>query len=202
MTHGGQRWLTHEGREDDLPDWAPRFSPGPWPLPGSALAQAPRLGEIQKVQVVTISMQVGSTEQETRQVTYTPPPGWYIRSHQVHCTARHGNSSFTVSTVPRKWDWLSEEKASESCKLLIDVAGKSHAAELQAKCTQQREALLEGLRRVRVSHHALVVEATARGEGFLRGGGCIELTVTAELVYLGMEETLPPSAGQHKASAR
>lgn len=44
------------------------------------------------------------------------------------------------------------------------------------------------MRQVRSTHHALVVEATARGEGFLRGGGCVELTVTAELVYPGPAE--------------
>ena len=73
-------------------------------LPGSAHGQTPRVGEVQKVQVITISMQVGSTEKESKQVTYTPPPGWYVRSHTVNCTAKHGNSSFSVNTVPRRWD--------------------------------------------------------------------------------------------------
>src|SRR6202035_5832279 len=100
----------------------------------------------------------------------------------VHCVTRQGNSSFSVNTVPRNWDCLSEEKVQEYYRMLINLAGKSHAAEMEAKLNFEREELLKGLQCVRASHHALVVNATARGEGFLRGGGCIELTVTAELV--------------------
>jgi hypothetical protein len=106
-----------------------------------------------------------------------------------------------VNTVPREWDWRSEEKAEDSCKILIELVGPSHAGELQAKFNLQHEALLQRLRSVRASHHALVVEATARGEGFLRGGGCIELTVTAELVYLGTEKPSRQAALPQRSSA-
>ena len=37
------------------------------------------------------------------------------------------------------------------------------------------------------SHHALVVEATARGTGVLGSGSGVELVVTADLVYVGEE---------------
>lgn len=153
--------------------------------PGLARAQLPLVGEVQRVQVVTLCLRVGSTEKESKQVTYTPPPGWYIRSHCVDCATRQGNSSFAVYTVPRAWNWLSTAKAHESSKVLLDLAGKSHAAQAQGKFALERDALLREKRRVRSTHHALIVDATARGEGFLRGGGCLELTVTAELVYLG-----------------
>src|SRR4051812_4498168 len=86
-------------------------------LAGPASAQAPRVGDVQRLQVVTLSLQVGSTETQTRQVTYTPPPGWYVRGHRVDCSARYGNSSFTVSTVPRHWHWSSEGQARESYRL-------------------------------------------------------------------------------------
>jgi hypothetical protein len=158
------------------------------------------VGEVQRLKAITISLRVGSTEKESKQVTYTPPPGWYVRSHSVNCTARYGPSSFAVNTVPRDWDWLSEEKVKESYKYLIELAGKANKSGLQAKFALERDALLEELRRVRATHHALVVDATARGEGFLRGGGGLELTVTAELVYLGTEESLKQLAAQHQAS--
>jgi len=168
-------------------------------LTSVASAEAPRVGDVQKLSVVTISMQVGSTEKETRQVIYTPPPGWYVRSHSVHCTAKHGNSSYSVNTMPQNWSWLSQEKAEESYKILIDLAGQSHATQLQAKLVMEQETLVQGLRQVRSTHHALVVDATARGEGFLRGGGCIELTVNAELVYLGTEESLKQTVDRQRA---
>jgi hypothetical protein len=172
----------------------------------AAGGQPPRPGDVQRLDVVSVSLQVGSTEKESRQVTYTPPPGWYVCGHSVRCTAKRGNSSYSVATVPRNWSWLSEEQVKESYKVLIDLAGKCHSgpavepSELQAKFALERDALLRGLRRVRATHHALVVEATARGEGFLRGGGCVELTVTAELIYVGTKESLEEATSRRRAA--
>src|ERR1700740_1280625 len=106
--------------------------------PGAARAQAPRPGEVRWLTVITISLQVGGTEKETRQVTYTPPPGWYVRSHRVDCTKKYGNSSFSVNTVPQDWGWSSEAKVSESYKARIDLAGKAADLGLQARLAQER----------------------------------------------------------------
>jgi hypothetical protein len=168
-------------------------------IPGFGRAGAPQVGEVQKLTVITISLQVGGTEKESKEVTYTPPPGWYVRSHLVDCTKKTGNSSFTVATVPQDWSWCSEEKASESYKLLIDLAEKAGDAGMQAKFAVDEERLLSEIRKVRSSHHALVVDATARGEGFLRAGGALELTVTAELVYVGTEESLARTVAEGQA---
>jgi hypothetical protein len=173
-----------------------------WALatPGLAQARPPRPGEIQRVVVVTISMQVGGTGKETRHVTYTPPPGWYVRSHRVDCTRRTGNCSFSVATVPRDWGWASAEKVEESYRTLIDLAGKAGDRGLQARLDLERRQTLSEIRKVRSTHHALAVDASARGEGFLRAGGCLELTVTADLVFVGTNESLARSAARHRAS--
>jgi len=170
--------------------------------PGLTRAQAPQVGDVQRLTAVTLSLRVGSTEKESKQVVYTPPPGWYVRSHEVSCTARYGSSSFTVNTIPRAWRWSSEEQVRESYRLLIDLAGKAHDAGLQARFAGERDSMLSELRKVRTSPHALVVEATAKGEGFLRGGGGVELTVTAELVFLGTDESLSRAVAGHKARLR
>jgi hypothetical protein len=167
--------------------------------PAVADAQAPQVGAVENRVVVTLSLQVGSTGEERRQVTYTPPPGWYVRSHSVECARKSGNSSFAVSTVPQDWGWSSEEKARESYKTLIDLAGKAGKAGLQGRFALERDRLLDELRKARSSHHALVVEAVARGEGFLRGGGALDLTVTAELVYVGTDQTVAASVARHRA---
>src|SRR5438270_1169840 len=129
--------------------------------PAQARAQVPRVGEVRWVKAVTLSLRVGSTEKECKQVTYAPPPGWYVRSHWVHCTARQGCSSFSVNTVSRDWAWLSEEQVRETYKALGELAAKSHGAALQAKLALEQETLLRGVRQVRSTHHALVVDATA-----------------------------------------
>jgi hypothetical protein len=163
---------------------------------GPAQAQAPRPGEVRRLTAVTVSLRVGSTERESRQVTYTPPPGWYVRSHAVDCTLKAGNSSFSVHTVPANWGWLSEDQVRESYKLRIDAAARAHGVGLGANLARERDARLRELRKARSTHHALVVEATARGEGLLRGGGALDLTVTAELVYVGTDADLPRAAGR------
>ena len=169
---------------------------------GPCRAEAPQVGDVQKLTVITISLQVGSTEKETKQVTYTPPPGWYVRSHSVDCTKQIGNSSFTVATVPRDWSWVSEEKVGESYKMLIDLAGQAGDAGLKGNFASEQERLLTEVRKVRSTHHALVVDATAKGEGFLRAGGALELTVTAELVYVGTDETLARMVAERKAQCK
>jgi hypothetical protein len=162
-------------------------------------AQTPRIGQVERLSVITLALDVGSTEKETRQVTYTPPPGWYVRGHTVEWTRRSGHSSFTVSTVPQDWTWSSEDRIRESYKLLLDLAAQTgHAKHLQTEFTLERDQMLNQLHKVRSNHHALVVDANVRGEGFLRGGGGLQLTVTAELVYVGTDEDLSRIVSQHR----
>ena len=133
------------------------------PLPGLCLAQAPQVGDVQRLTAITISITVGSTEKETKKVSYTPPPGWYLRSHSVDCTKKAGNSSFSVNTVPQDWAFVSEDHGKESYKTLIDLAGEVKTAGLKAQFVAEQDQLLAEIRNVRSAHHALVVDATARG---------------------------------------
>jgi hypothetical protein len=165
---------------------------------GTAAAQAPRVGEVRRLPVLSLSMQVGSSEKESRQVVYTPPPGWYVRSHVVDCRTKYGSCSYSVNTLPQDWNWSSEQRVRESYKVLIDLAAKAEDTGGQARFTQERDRLLSELRKARSNHHALVVEATARGEGFLKGGSGLELTVTAELVYVGTDEDVAEIVARHK----
>ncbi len=169
---------------------------------GVGRADEPKRGDVQRLQVITLSMQVGSVEKESRQVTYTPPPGWYVRSHTVDCIRKYGNSSYTVATVPQNWGWLSEEKIVDSYKTLIELAARAKDMALQTKFAHERDAMLSELHKVRATHHALVVDATARGEGWLRGGGGLQLTVTAELVYVGTEEDLGRAVERHRSQLK
>src|SRR5262249_40440509 len=154
-----------------------------WAFPAGG--QQPRPGEARKLTVITVSMAVGRTEREAKRITYSPPPGWYVRSHAVECKEKTGHSSFTVNTVPTGWAYATEEQAHETYKASAEVAGQPFHTALRARAAAQKEEALSDLRESRSSHHALVVEAVAKGEGFLRGGGSLQLTVTAELVYIG-----------------
>lgn len=165
-----------------------------------ALGQTPRPGTVQWLTAISVSVTVASTDKESRQVTYTPPPGWYVRSHRVVVGQKLGNASYTVSTIPQDWGWMSEEKLDESYRSLIDLAGKAGNHGLQAKFAAEREAKILELRRVRASHHALVVDATVRGEGFLRAKGALDLVVLAELVYVGTDDDLERTVARHRAS--
>ena len=173
-----------------------------WVLAGPAGAQAPHVGQLQKLKVITIDMQVGSTDKESKKVTYSPPPGWYVRSHVVECCVKTGNSSYSVNTVPQNWNWSSEEKVHESYKLLIDMAAKAHDENLANKLQFEHDQALQDLRNCQSSHHALVVDATARGGGFLKGGGCLQLTVTAEMVYVGTDADLNKTIARHRAELK
>src|SRR5690242_11853051 len=117
-------------------------------LASTTYAQAPRVGDTQCLPVITLSLHVGSTERETKQASYTPPPGWYVRSHQVQVTAKYGNASYTVQTVPQDWAWSSHAALHESDKTRIDLAGKVQNAGVQAKLVRQEDRLLSDPREV------------------------------------------------------
>src|SRR5262245_5668927 len=84
-----------------------------------ARAEAPKVGEVQQLPVISLALEVGSTGKEGKKVVYAPPPGWYVRGHRVECTRKAGRSSYTVSTMPQDWSAVTEDKVRESYKLLI-----------------------------------------------------------------------------------
>jgi len=150
-------------------------------------------GTVQTLPVLTVSLNVGSTEKETRRVVYAPPPGWHIRSHRVECTSKTGLASYTVNTVPADWAWSSDEASAEAAKAKAAAAVQAQGAGGQAKAVSESRKLTAEHQRTTASHHALVVDATAREAGFLRNGAGLELTVYAELVYVGGEAPARPA---------
>jgi hypothetical protein len=153
--------------------------------PAPAMSQPVAPGTVQTLPVITLSLNVGSTEKESRRVVYAPPPGWHIRSHRVECSAKTGLSSYTVNTVPADWAWSSEEAATEAAKAKAAAAAEAHGAGGQATVVSESRKVSAEQQRTTASHHALVVDATAHGGGYFRGGAGLELKVYAELVYVG-----------------
>ena len=157
----------------------------PAPAVSQTITIAP--GTVQTLPVITVSLNVGSTEKESRRVVYAPPPGWHIRSHRVECTAKTGLASYAVNTVPADWAWSSEEAATEAAKAKAAAAAQAHGVGGQAKVATESRKVSTDQQRTTASHHALVVDATAHGSGYFRGGAGLELKVYAELVYVGPE---------------
>lgn len=162
-----------------------------WNLAGLAHAQTPPIGTVQKLKAITFSLQVGNTDKETKRVTYTPPPGWYVRTHWVEVAARQGNVSYSVSTIPPQWSYSADERVDESTRLALDAALQAREVGAQAKAKQHRAYKVAGQQSVRSTHHALVLDVVAKGEGYFKGGAAVDLTVNAELIYLGHDPTRP-----------
>lgn len=159
-------------------------------------------GAVQTLPVMTIALNVGSTEKESRRVVYAPPPGWHIRSHRVECTTKTGLASYTVNTVPADWAWSSDDSSAEGASAKAEAGAHLPGTGGQAKAiTESRKTTAEHQRTV-ASHHALVVDATARGSGWLRGGATLELKVFAELVYDGLPATAGPTRAASQAASR
>ena len=169
----------------------PRLTPVLFLLIAATHAQAtegpPPVGTVRAVPVVSVSLAVGSTEKQTKRTVYAPPPGWYVRSHRVVTGHRKGIVSYAVSTVPAGWAWKSDEvtaaSRSANASALITAAHSQPVGGGQAATSGQSAAV--GRQENTASHHALVVDVSAEGEGFLIGGSAVELTVVAEMVYLG-----------------
>jgi hypothetical protein len=152
---------------------------------GPAAGQTVPVGTVQTLPVLTVSLNVGSTEKEVRRVVYAPPPGWHIRSHRVECTSKSGLASYTVNTVPAEWAWSFDDATAEGAKAQAAATAQAHGIGGQAKAVSESRKVTAERQRTTSSHHALVVDATARGSGFLGKGAGLELTVYAELVFVG-----------------
>jgi hypothetical protein len=154
-----------------------------------AHAQGPQIGDVQVLPVINVSLQVGSTGKESKRTTYSPPPGWYIRSHEVVCIERYGTSSYAVSTVPAGWTWISEGQFKEMHQRLTDVAARAEEVAGQLKLHLKRDDAVYDLLRANSGQHALVLETSVTGYGIFRGGSGLHLRVFAEMVYIGTDRT-------------
>lgn len=160
----------------------------------AAQAQVPQIGDTRVLPVINVALQIGSIGKESKRTTYSPPPGWYIRSHQVICIQRYGTSSYAVSTVPAGWAWNSEEQSSELHQRLTDLAAKAERMASQLKLNVKRDDSINDLLRANSAKHALILEANVSGEGLFRGGSGLQLQVIAEIVFVG-SDGVPPSLG-------
>lgn len=154
--------------------------------PARAAEQPPAVGTVRELPVVSVSLAVGSTEKEAKRVVYAPPPGWYVRSHRVTAQNRSGSVTYAVNTVPAGWNWVADEKATASGKAAASGGlTLPMGVPAQAQVAGARDAATAGHQSTASSHHVLVVDVAAKGAGLLIGGGGVDLTVYAEMVYLG-----------------
>ena len=149
-------------------------------------ADAPAVGTVRELPVVSVSLAVGSTERDAKRVVYAPPPGWYVRSHRVRVASRSGCVTYSVSTVPAGWQWENDERAAASGKAAWAVGlALPNGVPVGGQAGGAHEAAVAGRQANTSSHHVLVVDVAARGAGLWQGGAAVELTVLAEMVYLG-----------------
>jgi hypothetical protein len=151
-----------------------------------AAAADPAVGTVRELPVVSVSLAVGSTERDTKRVVYAPPPGWYVRSHRVRVANRAGTVTYSVSTVPAGWQWVSDERAAASGRAAGSVGlALPNGLPVGGQASGAHDSAVAGRQANTSSHHVLVVDVTARGAGLWQGGAAVELTVYAEMVYLG-----------------
>lgn len=151
----------------------------------AARAGEPPAGTVRTLPVVSVSLAVGSTERESKRVVYAPPPGWYVRSHRVVSDKKHGVVTYTVNTVPAGWNWLSDERSRKASRSSAEAMVSTIQSWAGGKAAMSQDTSASGRQANTSSHHVLVVDVSARGEGLFGGGGGVELTVYAEMVYLG-----------------
>lgn len=145
------------------------------------------VGSVERVPAVSISLAVGSFESDVKRVVYSPPPGWYIRSHEVKCQKRSGLVSYTVNTVAAGWEWKSSATENGTSRSRVSGGVSSYKFSLGGTGEVEKDAISSGTKSNQASHNAIVVDISAEGGGLFRGGASIDLAVTAELVFLGID---------------
>ncbi len=157
---------------------------------GDPPTNGPAVGTVRTLPVVSVSLAVGSTDKEAKRVVYAPPPGWYVRSHRVICSNKHGAVTYAVSTVPAGWNWASDERSAAATRSSAAAVHATYPAGAGGRAAAATDATSADRQTNTSSHHLLVVDVSARGEGLFGGGAGVELTVYAEMVYLGTEQTV------------
>jgi hypothetical protein len=154
--------------------------------PPAAASDAPAVGTVRELPVVSVALAVGSTDRDTKRVVYAPPPGWYVRSHRVQVSKRSGTVTYSVSTVPAGWQWLNDERAAASGRAAGSVGlALPNGLPVGGQASGAHDSTVAGRQANTSSHHVLVVDVTARGAGLWQGGAAVDMTVYAEMVYLG-----------------
>lgn len=153
--------------------------------PTDPKSEGPKPGTVRVLPVLSVSLAVGGTERDAKRAVYSPPPGWYVRSHRVHVTSRHGNVTYAVSTMPAGFDWRTDEQAASAGKSSAAGTVSAYKVSGGGQLATARDATAAEHQTVAASHHVLVIDVAARGAGFLQSGSGIDLTVVAEMVYLG-----------------
>jgi hypothetical protein len=151
----------------------------------SAAADAPPVGTTLTLPVISASVSAGGTDRESRRAVYAPPPGWYVRSHRVVPTRKSGAVTYAVNTVPAGWAWRAEEQTAAEGRSAAAAGVTAFKVSAGGQAALARSATAAGLQSSASSHHVLVLEVSARGPGLWRGESAVDLTVVAELVYLG-----------------
>ena len=151
-------------------------------------AAPPEPGDTKTATAVTISLRVGNTGKKSTTETYSPPPGWYIQGHRVNVRSKFGQSSYSVSTIPAGWSAVDKTKVEKRYNVAIDLAVKKGAKDLAAKLRVDKDSFSSSYSIASRSHHNLQVKAEAKGEGYLKGGGSVQMTVSADLVYVGNDD--------------
>ena len=154
----------------------------------AARAEEPPVGSVRELAAVSISVAAGGSDRETKRSVYTPPPGWYVRGHKVAVANRTGTVSYAVGSVPAGWRWSLDERAAMTARAAATAAATlPNGLAAGGQVAGSREGTVSGGLAAASSHHALVVEVTAVGGGLWRGGAGADVTVYAEIVYLGRE---------------
>lgn len=153
--------------------------------PPTRAADGPPIGTTLTMPVASAAVSASGTGRESRRVVYAPPPGWYVRSHRVVTSYRVGSVAYSVSTVPAGWAWRAEEQTATEGKSAAAGTLSAYKVSAGGQASAEQSASSSDIQATAASHHALVIDVSARGPGLWRGESGLELTVVAELVYVG-----------------
>lgn len=155
------------------------------PVSAATPTESTPVGTVQVLPVISVSLAVGGTGHDTKRVVYAPPPGWHVRCHRVVVNNKYGAVTYTVSTLPARCQWNADEQTTSSSRSSAAGTVSAYKVSGGGQIAASGEATAADHTAVTSSHHMLVLDVSARGNGFLQSGSGVELTVFAEVVYLG-----------------
>jgi len=135
---------------------------------------------------VTASWAGTSARSENASSLYTPPPGFVVLNTETRVHSSN-NGSRSVNIIGGGLNLITETKLEEVFDAAIDFAGQQSNDTLRANLSERKRQAVSELRKYSANMNTIqaIVSARAHGSPFDRKRGWEEISVEADLLYLG-----------------
>jgi hypothetical protein len=145
----------------------------------------PTLGSTRTKNVCYLSLKCGNTSSDGGSAVYQPDDGWTIVSYTPVVTSKYGQVSYSVNQLQANGSFASKEYVESKYKYAIEAAYSQGLSTYGGKIKGEENSVLSYISEYKSSHKAISINGKIKGEGALRGGASLQISVKVTEKYVG-----------------